>query len=86
MDIIGLIKNALIALSKYLELKNRAFFYEINEKSRKRQEDIRNEIEKLRKSPTSADQHRADILRAVLQEERDYFNNISTYYSLSGKG
>jgi thiamine pyrophosphate-dependent acetolactate synthase large subunit-like protein len=86
MDIIGLIKSALQALTQYLELKNRAFFYDINEKSKKRQEDIRNEIEKLRKSPNSNDQYRADILRAVLQEERDYFNNISTYYTLSGKG
>ena len=86
MDIIGLIKNALLALSKYLEFKSRAFFYDILEKSKKRQQELIDEIEKLRNRPNSDDQHRADLLRAMLQEERNWIKNISAYYSLSGKG
>lgn len=86
MDIIGLIKNALLALSNYLEFKSRAFFYDIHEKSKKRQQELIDEIEKLRNRPNSDDQHRADLLRAMLQEERNWIKNISAYYSLSGKG
>ena len=74
-----------MALVKYLELKSMSFYYDINERSRKKQADIRDEIEKLRKSTSSADHDRADVLRIMLQEERDFIANTSTYYSLSGK-
>lgn len=80
-----IIKTALLALVRYLELKSISFYYDINEKSKKKQAGIRDEIEKLRKSTSSADHDRADILRIMLQEERDFIANTSAYYSLSGK-
>lgn len=86
MNIVGVIKTALEALTLFLRLRNRTFFYDINQKSRERQQQLVNEIEKLRKSTASADQYRADILRAQLIEEREYITNISTYYTLSGEG
>lgn len=82
---IDVIKTALLALVRYLELKSVSFYYDINEKSRKKQSDIRDEIEELRKSTSSNDHDRADLLRTMLQEERDYINHLSTHYSLSGK-
>ena len=86
MDLIGLIKSALLALTSYLELKNRAFYYDIIEKSRSRQKDLVNEIEKLRNSTTTDSNERADILRAELLTEREAIKHLSAYYSLSGKG
>lgn len=85
MDLIGLIKNALKALTAYLELKNRAFYYDILEKSRNRQQSLINEIEKLRSSGTNDSNNRADILRAQLLEERRVFEHLSTFYSQIGK-
>ena len=86
MDLIGLVKSALLALTSYLELKNRAFYYDIIEKSRSRQKDLVNEIEKLRDNDTTSSNERADILRAQLITEREVIKHISAYYSLSGKG
>ena len=85
MDLIGLIKSALSALTSFLELKNRAFYYDIIEKSRTKQKDIVNEIEKLRNINTTSSNERADLLRAELLEEREAIKHISAYYSLSGK-
>jgi hypothetical protein len=85
MDLIGLIKSALQALTAYLELKNRAFYYDIVEKSRNKQTDIVNEIEKLRSAGTSSSNDRADLLRAELMEEREVIKHLSAVYSLSGK-
>jgi hypothetical protein len=85
MDIIGLIKNALSALTAFLELKNRTFYYDMIQKSRINQEQIINEIEKLRSSKTNDSNDRADILRDRLIQERAYIQHLSTFYSLSGK-
>lgn len=85
MDLIGLIKSALLALTSYLELKNRAFYYDIIEKSRSRQKDLVNEIEKLRNNATASSNEHADLLRAELMEERKVIKHLSTFYSLSGK-
>ena len=86
MDIIGLIKNALLALTAYLELKNKAFFYDISEKSRNKQKELVNEIETLRNSKSSSDHDRADLLLADLMEERAYTKTLSATYPISGKG
>ena len=85
MDIIGLIKSALLALTAYLELKSKAFYFDMVKQSRENQQTLIDEIEKLRNSKSDSDQSRADILRdQLLQEKRD-FEYLSTTYSLSGK-
>jgi hypothetical protein len=86
MDIIGLIKNALLALVVYLQLKSKAFVYDINQKSKAKQKELIDEIEKLRASNSSDDNDRADILRDDLLEERIYLQHISAVYSLSAQG
>ena len=85
MNFVDLIRSALKALTAYLELKNRAFYYDILEKSRNRQQSFINEIEKLRSSGTNDSNNRADILRAQLLEERRIFEHLSTFYSQTGK-
>ena len=85
MNFVDLIRSALKALTAYLELKNRAFYYDILEKSRNRQQSFINEIEKLRSSGTNDSNNRADILRAQLLEERRVFEHLSTFYSQTGK-
>ena len=85
MNFVDLIKSALKALTAYLELKNRAFYYDIIEKSRSRQQSLINEIEKLRSAGTNDSNNRADILRAQLLEERKVIEHLSAFYSQAGK-
>ena len=85
MDLIGLIKNALAALTSYLELKNKAFYYDIIQQSKARQKELIDEIEKLRARGTNDNNDRADILRSELITERKTLEHLSTFYSLSGK-
>ncbi len=85
MDFIGLIKNALSVLISYLELKNKAFYYDIILKSKARQKELIDEIEELRSKGTNDSNDRADILRSELISERETIKHLSTYYSLSGK-
>lgn len=86
MDIIGLIKNALSALTSYLELKNKSFYYDIIQKSKTRQKELTNEIEELRTKGTNDSNDLADILRSELINERKTLEHLSAVYSLSGKG
>lgn len=86
MDFIGLIKSVLSALASYLELKNKAFYYEIIQKSKVRQKELINEIEELRTKGTNDSNDRADLLRSELINERSSLKHLSAYYSLSGKG
>ncbi len=85
MNFVDLIRSALKALTAYLELKNRAFYYDIIEKSRNRQQSLINEIEKLRSTGTNDSNNRADILRAQLLEERKVIEHLSAFYSQTGK-
>ena len=85
MNFVDLIRSALKALTAYLELKNRAFYYDIIEKSRNRQQSLINEIEKLRSTGTHDSNNRADILRAQLLEERKVIEHLSAFYSQTGK-
>lgn len=86
MDLLGLVKNALSALASYLELKNKAFYYDIIQKSKNRQKELINEIEELRSKRTNDSNDRADILRSELIDERKTLEHLSAVYSLSGKG
>jgi hypothetical protein len=81
MDIIGLIKNALAALTVFLELKSKAFYYDMMEKSRNTQTNIINEIEKLRNDKSSNSTFRADLLREQLRDEKQFAEHLSATYS-----
>ena len=51
-------------------LKNKLFYYEIVQKSKSRQKELLDELEKLRSSGDSNSADRADILRKQLQNEK----------------
>ena len=77
----GLIKTILSALNAYLQLRNKAFYYDITEKSRDKQQTIINEIESLRNKRTNADTERADLLQQQLIAEKQHLEHISTLYA-----
>ena len=62
----SLISSVLKSLELFLQLKNNSFYYDIREKSRKRQTEIINEIEELRDAGDSNSSDRADLLRDEL--------------------
>ncbi len=78
---LGLVKTALTALSAYLQLRNKAFYYTITQESRNKQQDIINEIESLRNKRSAAATERADLLQSQLLAEKQYIKHISTFYN-----
>lgn len=85
MDIISLIKSVLSALTAYLELKNKSFYYDIIQKSKARQKELINEIEELRNKGTNDSNDHADLLRSEFINERKTLEHLSAIYTLSGK-
>ena len=79
--LLTLIVNLIKAASAYLELKNKSFYYDVLEKSRKKQEQFAEEIEKLRSEGTQSSTDRADVLFMRLLSEQRYAESLSTQYS-----
>ena len=77
----ALIVNLIKTASAYLELKNKSFYYDILEKSRKKQEQFAEEIEKLRSEGTQSSTDRADVLFMRLLSEQRYAESLSAQYS-----
>lgn len=86
MEVVALIKALFLVLIEYLKLRNKSFYYDIRVKSRHEQQEIINEIEKLRTSKLSSDHVRADLLRLDLQREREFIKHISTTYTAPQSG
>jgi hypothetical protein len=78
---VGLVKTALTALSAYLQLRNKSFYYNITQESREKQLKLINEIEELRSKRTNAATERADLLQQQLLAEKRYIKHISTFYN-----
>ena len=78
---LGLIKSLIKSLELFLNLKNKRFYYDLYREQRKREDEILQEIEKLRDSGDSNDADRADLLRKRLTTEREQFEHISAFYS-----
>jgi len=76
----GLIKTVLNTFNTYLQLRIKEMYYNINEKSRNKQQKIINEIESLRNERTSTATERADLLQQQLIDEKHYIKHISTFY------
>jgi hypothetical protein len=79
--LLGIIKEALAALTAYLQLKNKSMYYNVTRLSRAKQKEVINEIEKLRTAGTNASNDRADLLRNELLDERRFLDDISAYYN-----
>jgi len=78
---LGLIKSLIRSLELFLNLKNKRFYYDLHREQRNREDEILQEIEKLRDSGSSNDADRADLLRKRLTTEREQFEHISAFYS-----
>ena len=78
---LALIKSLIKSLELFLNLKNKRFYYDLYREQRNREDEILQEIEKLRDSGGSNDADRADLLRKRLGTEREQFEHISAFYS-----
>jgi hypothetical protein len=86
MEVVALIKALFLVLIEYIKLRSKSFYYDIRIKSRQEQQEIINEIEKLRTSKLSSDHARADLLRVDLQREREFIKHISATYTTPQSG
>lgn len=77
----ALIKTLLETLNLYLKLKNRSFYVDLLEKSKRKQKELINEIEKLRNDGGADATDRADFLQSELIAEKHDLKHISTIYS-----
>ena len=84
--ILSLITTFLKAATSYLELKNKSFYYDILEKSRKRCAELANEIEKLRAEGTQPSTDRADVLLLQFKSEKRYAEHRAAEYSKTNQG
>lgn len=77
---ISLISSLLQLLVVYFELQNKLFYYDIHEKSRKRQKELAEEIERLRSIGNHVSTDNADILRSELLAEKARLKHLSAFY------
>lgn len=86
MNLVPLIKSLFDALTAYLQLKSKSFYYDMMTKTREKQKDYAQEIEKLRSSRNPVDGDRANVLRMQLQQEQKWAADLATFYaSTSGR-
>lgn len=74
------------ALTAYLELKSKSFYYDLIERSRTKQQQLINEIEKLRSLKSTDSSDRADLMRQYLIEEKQFIKHLSAEYSSNTGG
>jgi hypothetical protein len=77
----SILASLIKSLELFLSLKNKLFYYDIREKSKKRQNEIIEEIEKLRSRGDSNSADRADLLRLELSREKSELEHLSAFYS-----
>ena len=83
---LALLKTLLETLNLYFKLKNKSFYTDLLESSKRKQKDLINEIEKLRANGDSDSTDRADFLQSELIAEKRDVKHLSTIYSPSESG
>jgi len=83
---LALLKTLLETLNLYFKLKNKSFYRDLLETSKRKQKDLINEIEKLRANGDSDSTDRADFLQSELISEKRDVKHLSTIYSSSEEG
>ncbi len=81
MGLLPIIRAALEALNAYLQLRNKAFYYDLHRESKNRQKQLINEIETLRAKRSSDATERADLLQSELISEKQQLEHISAFYN-----
>ena len=73
-------------LNLYFKLKNKSFYRDLLETSKRKQKDLINEIEKLRANGDSDSTDRADFLQSELLSENEYSEHLSSlFFKLEGR-
>ena len=83
---IALLKTLLETLNLYFKLKNKSFYTDLLESSKRKQKDLINEIEKLRANGDSDSTDRADFLQSELISEKRDVKHLSAIYAPSESG
>lgn len=83
---LSLLKTLLETLNLYFKLKNKSFYRDLLESSKRKQKDLINEIEKLRSNGDSDSTDRADFLQSELIAEKRDVKHLSTIYASSESG
>lgn len=78
---LALIKTLLETLNLYFKLKNQSFYVDLIEKSKRKQKDLIDEIEKLRSNGDSSSTDRADFLQSELISEKRDIKHLSAIYA-----
>ena len=79
----ALLKTLLETLNLYFKLKNKSFYTDLLESSKRKQKDLINEIEKLRANGDSDSTDRADFLQSELIAEKRDAKHLSAIYAPS---
>jgi len=80
MQLIALLISLCKALALYLELKNKSFYYDIEEKHQARKKKITDEINQNRNAGRNNNTNVADQLLSELELEVKRFKHISAHY------
>lgn len=84
MDFVGLLKALMEILVEYLRLKNKSFVYDILQRSRERQEQLKEDIESARANGID---DRTQLLLRLSKEQKFYDDLSATYLEpLKGNG
>jgi len=83
---LALLKTLLETLNLYFKLKNKSFYTDLLESSKRKQKDLINEIEKLRANGDSDSTDRADFLQSELITEKRDAKHLSAIYAPSEGG
>ena len=74
-----IIKNLLLALTAYFNLKAKTFCIDLHENSHKKQDEIVKEIQRLTANPSPANIATVARLQLQLQQERQRLTDISAH-------
>lgn len=80
---ISLIKRAIEFAILFFEWKSKYFYYEIQSKSRDKQKEYADEIERLRSLKTNAASDQADLVAAYLLSEQKFIKEMGQFYAPS---
>jgi hypothetical protein len=84
--VLNLLITFLKGATLYLQLKNKSFYYDVLEKSRKKCSELAKEIEELRAEGTQYSTDRADVLLLQLKSEKKYAEHLTAKYSKIDEG
>lgn len=80
------IKSMFDALTAFLQLRAKTYYYDLIQKNREKQLAYAQEIEKLRSSSKPDDADRADLMRKYLISEKQFAEHLSAVYIATNTG